>query len=141
MTINTALMSTTAVARKLDGNNNWTVQTPVAPALIAHGKDKPAALTKYIEMIGAYMYAQQRQQSQSSRGRGRPSKNYDAHLHIQIEKSVKERFDAIAEEFDLSQSETIVFLLDSLEILKIEFVSENEMNEAEGRVLQFAGAK
>lgn len=82
------------------------------------------------------MYAQQKQTSLATRDRGRPSKNYDAHLHIQVEKAVKERFDEIATEYDLSQSETIVFLLDSFEILRQEFVQQSEMDEAERRVLQ-----
>jgi hypothetical protein len=135
MTINTTLMSTTAVARKLEGSNKWTVHSPAA-SFHSTGQDRSAALTKYIEMIGAHMYAQQKQTSLATRGRGRPSKNYDAHLHIQVEKAVKERFDEIATAYDLSQSETIVFLLDSFEILRQEFVQQSEMDEAERRVLQ-----
>jgi hypothetical protein len=138
MSINTAIMST-AVARRSRTDNNWTVQSPLA-GFVATGKDKQNALTKFIEMLGAYMFAQQRQ-SQGKRERGRPSKNYDAHIHVQVQKETKERFDAVAIEFNLSQSETIVFLLDSLEILRDDFVSKTEMDEAEGRVLQLAGAK
>lgn len=135
MSVNTAIINT-AIARKSD--NHWTVQSPLA-GFLATGKDRQSALTKFFEMLGAYMFAQQRQ-SQGKRERGRPSKNYDAHIHVQVQRETKDRFDSVAIEFNLSQSETIVFLLDSLEILREDFVSKTEMEEAERRVLQVAGA-
>lgn len=135
--INTAIMST-AVARKID--RDWTVQSPLA-GFIAHGKDRISAVTKFIEMLGAYMFAQQRQaESEAARGRGRPSKNYEAHIHVQVQRETKDRFDVVTKEFNLSQSETILFLLDSFDMLKLEFVSAEEMNEAEKRLLQPVGA-
>lgn len=137
MSINTAIMST-AVARQNKTDNNWTVHSPLAP-FYATGKNRTGALTKFIEMLGAYMFAQQRL-SETKRERGRPSKNYDAHIHVQVQKETKDRFEAVAAEFNLSQSETIVFLLDSFAILRDEFVSKTDMDEAEGRVLQLAGA-
>lgn len=137
MSINTAIMST-AVVRKSKTESGWTVQSPLV-GFVAQHRDRLGALTKFIEMLGAYMFAQQRQ-AESKRERGRPSKNYDAHIHVQVQKETKQRFDDIAEEFKLSQSETIVFLLDSFDIFRDEFVSKTEMEEAEGRVLQLAGA-
>lgn len=142
MSINTAIMST-AVARRPEANNNyWSIRTPLA-GFIAQHRDRNSALDKFIEMMGAYMFAQERQ-SQASRARsgpGRPSKNYEKSLHIQVHESTKERFEAVAKEPDLSQSETIVFLLDSLDILRLDFVSMQEMEEAEKRVLGLAIAK
>jgi hypothetical protein len=128
----------TAVARKSKTDHTWTVQSPLA-GFVATGKDRTHALTKFIEMLGAYMFAQQRQ-SQEKRERGRPSKNYNAHIHVQCVKETKDRFEAVSVEFKLSQSETIIFLLDALDILREDFVSKTDMDEAEGRVLQFAGA-
>ena len=138
MSTNTAIMST-AVARRSKTDNTWTVQSPLA-GFVATGKDRASSLTKFIEMLAAYTFAQQRQ-SQEKRERGRPSKNYNAHIHVQCHQETRDRIEAISVEFKLSQSETIVFLLDSLEILREEFVSKTEMDEAEGRMqLQFAGA-
>ncbi len=135
MNINAAVMST-AVARETDGV--WTVRTPLV-GFIAQGNDRKNALVKFIEMLGAFMFAQQRQ-AQTSRGVGRPSKHYDAHIHVQVQKDVKTRFDGVADQYKLSQSETIVFLLDCLDILQEEFVSDKEMGDAEKQVLQLTGA-
>ena len=135
MTINTAITKT-AVTKRGEGSNNWTVRSPLA-SFVAQGSNKPNALSKFIEMLGAYMYAQQRH-AQSLRRPGRPSKNYDAHIHVQVQAATKGRFDAVAEEYKLSQSETIVFLLECLDILKEEFATEAEMQDAENRVLQTA---
>lgn len=136
--MNAAIMST-VVARKMGtGANTYTVRSPLA-SFVATAKDRAAALTRFTEMHVAYSYAQLKH-SQTTKVPGRPSKNYDAHLHIQVQATTKAKFDAIAVTYNLSQSETLVFLLDCLDILKDEFIPKEEMDAAEQRVLDFACA-
>ncbi len=136
MNINAAILNT-AVVRNPEGKQ-FTVRSPLA-SFVATGKDRQGALDSFLQMNGAYVFFQQRH-VQASRGPGRPSKHYDAQMHIQVQTPIKQRFEAVAEDYNLSQSETIVFLLECLDILKVDFVSKEEMEQAEKRIFQLAGA-
>lgn len=137
MTTDTAILGS-AIARKDD--KFWIIQSPLVP-FPAEDKDKIEALKKFLQLVAAYLFAQDRQAKLNRGGPGRPSKNYGTHLHIQVQTSTKDKFDLVSKEFKLSQSETLDFLLSSFDILKHDIVSKEEIAQAEDRMrLQFVGA-
>jgi hypothetical protein len=136
MSTDTAIMMT-AITR--EGQKGFTVQSPLAH-LVAFGKTRKSALSKFVELVSVYLRLQQREEAQGLRGRGRPSKHYDKNIHIQVQQGTKDRFDAIAKSFELSQGETLVFLLDTYEIVKEDFAAPEEIKDAELSVLQPATA-
>lgn len=135
--MNSGIISTTVVRKQKDGT--FTVRSPFAN-FVAQGRDRGAALTKFIQMLFAYTVAQQRQ-AEASRGRGRPSKNYESVLHVQVQKEVRDKFDSIATQYELSKSDTIALLLECFELMKEEFEPVEEMKELEGKLLQPVGAR
>lgn len=141
MTINTAITETAVVSKtEVEGKSTYIVRSPLA-SFVAPGKDRQAALTNFIQMMGAYYVAQQRQ-GEIQRKPGRPSKHYDTHVHVQVSDQTKARFEQFGKEYHLSQSETIIFLLNCADILKDEFVKRDEIKTVEDRLFNcFAGAR